>query len=100
MSVKEVFVRALRVGKEHVSALVNTLILAYTGASFPLLILLYTSCARFDLIISQEIVVTEIVRTRVGSIGLIIAVPLTTYLAARYLQKEDNVESHCGHTHH
>ena len=100
LSVKEVFVRSLRVGKEHVSALVNTLILAYTGASFPLLILLYTSGVRFDLIISQEIVVTEIVRTLVGSIGLIIAVPLTTYLAARYLKKEDSVESHCGHTHH
>jgi uncharacterized membrane protein len=96
----EVFTRALRVGKEHVSALVNTLVLAYTGASFPLLILLYQSGIRLDMLLSQEIVATEIVRTIIGSIGLIVAVPLTTYLAARFLKTEDKVESHCAHTHH
>jgi len=96
---KDIFVRALRVGKEHVSALVNTLVLAYTGASFPILLLLYQSGIRIDMLVSQEIVATEIVRTLVGSIGLIIAVPLTTYLAAKYLKKDDNVEYHCGHIH-
>jgi uncharacterized membrane protein len=100
LPVREVFGRALRVGKEHVSALVNTLVLAYTGASFPLLILLYSSGVRLDMLVSQEIVAAEIVRTLVGSIGLIIAVPLTTYLAARYLTNEDHVHStHHGHPH-
>lgn len=98
LSNREVFVRALRVGKEHVSALVNTLVLAYTGASFPLLILLYKSGVRFDMLISQEVVASEIVRTLIGSIGLIIAVPLTTWLAARYLSKDDH--THDGHAHH
>jgi uncharacterized membrane protein len=97
LSIHEVFVRALRVGKEHVSALVNTLVLAYTGASFPLLILLYNSGVRFDMLVSQEIVSAEIVRTIVGSIGLIVAVPLTTWLAARYLSKDHHV--HDGHGH-
>lgn len=96
----DVFTRALRVGKEHVSALVNTLVLAYTGASFPLLILLYQSGIRLDMLLSQEVVAAEIVRIIVGSIGLIIAVPLTTYLAARFLKKEDTIQSHCAHTHH
>lgn len=100
LSVHEIFGRALRVGKEHVSALVNTLVLAYTGASFPLLILLYQSGIRFDMLISQEIVSAEIVRTLVGSIGLIIAVPLTTLLAAKYLSSTDTIESHCNHHHH
>ncbi len=100
LPVREIFTRALRVGKEHVSALVNTLVLAYTGASFPLLILLYNSDVRFDLLVSQEVVSAEIVRTLVGSIGLIIAVPLTTYLAAKYLSKNDHVHgAHCGHSH-
>jgi uncharacterized membrane protein len=100
LPVREIFVRALRVGKEHVSALVNTLVLAYTGASFPLLILLYSSGVRFDMLISQEIVSAEIVRTLVGSIGLIIAVPLTTYLAAKYLSNDDHVpDAHHGHSH-
>lgn len=101
LSIIELFTRGLRVGKEHVSALVNTLVLAYVGASFPLLILLYKSGTRLDMLLSQEIVTTEIVRIIVGSIGLIIAVPLTTYLAARFLKKEDTIESHCAHhTHH
>ena len=99
LSSKQIFVRALRVGKEHVSALVNTLVLAYTGVSFPLLILLYQSGIRFDMLISQEIVSAEIVRTLIGSIGLIIAVPLTTYLAAKYLKANDTHISHCTHTH-
>ncbi len=99
LSIREVFVRALRVGKEHVSALVNTLVLAYTGASFPLLILLYNSGVRFDMLISQEVVSAEIVRTIVGSIGLIVAVPLTTWLAARYLSKDDLVHDGHGHSH-
>lgn len=100
LSPQEVFIRALRVGKEHISALVNTLVLAYTGASFPLLILLYQSDVRLEVLLSQEIVSGEIVRTLVGSIGLIIAVPLTTYLAVRYLKSTDCVETNCGHTHH
>lgn len=99
LSVREIFVRALRVGKEHVSALVNTLVLAYTGASFPLLILLYKSGVRFDMLVSQEIVSAEIVRTLIGSIGLILAVPLTTWLAARYLSKDDRVHDSHGHHH-
>lgn len=99
LSIKEIFTRALRVGKEHVSALVNTLVLAYVGASFPLLILLYQSGVRLDLLVSQEIVAAEIIRTLVGSIGLIIAVPLTTYFAAKFLPKDSHVESHCSHHH-
>jgi uncharacterized membrane protein len=100
LSISQLFVRGLRVGKEHVSALVNTLVLAYVGASFPLLILLYKSGIRIDMLLSQEVVAAEIVRILVGSIGLIIAVPTTTFLAARYLKKEDTVESHCAHIHH
>lgn len=100
LSIKQIFTRSLRVGKEHVSALVNTLILAYTGASFPLLILLYKSNVRFDMLISQEIVSAEIIRTLVGSIGLILAVPFTTYLAAKFLTNTDHADSSCAHTHH
>src|SRR5690606_24786239 len=96
----EIFRRALRVGKEHINALVNTLVLAYTGASFSLLILLYNSGTRLDLLLSQEIVSAEIVRVLVGSIGLIIAVALTTYLATRYITGEDAGEGHShGHAH-
>jgi len=66
----EVYRRALRVGREHVGALVNTLVLAYTGASLPLLLHFYTASSSLSMSFNTELFATEIVRTIVGSIGL------------------------------
>jgi len=85
LSRKDVYARALRIGKEHVGALVNTLALAYTGAALPLLLLFYGSEASVFLIINREIFASEIIRTMVGSIGIILAVPITTGLAVLFL---------------
>ncbi len=100
LSKKEIYTKALRVGKEHVGALVNTLALAYTGASLPLILLFSTSDSSMSSIINQEIFVTEIVRTVVGSIGLILTVPITTMLAVWLLKgyKGGHVHSH-SHSH-
>jgi len=95
---KEVYKKAMRVGREHVSALVNTLVLAYTGASLPLLLLFTSSQYPFGLIVSQELFSTEIVRTIVGSIGLVLTVPITTLLAV-YLLKGHKGKSALGHSH-
>jgi uncharacterized membrane protein len=73
---------ALAVGRDHVAASVNTLFLAYAGASLPLLILFAGSPESLGNVVATETVAVEIVRTLVGSIGLIAAVPLTTSLAA------------------
>lgn len=97
MSPKEVFSRALRVGREHVGALVNTLVLAYTGAALPLLLLFNLSSSDFSQILNMEIFATEIVRTFVGSIGLIMTVPIVTLLAVYFLK--DYVPKHEGHAH-
>lgn len=88
LSPKEIYTKAMRVGREHVSALVNTLVLAYTGASLPLLLLISISDYPLRLIISQELFATEIVRTIVGSIGLVFTVPITTILAVYFLKKK------------
>jgi uncharacterized membrane protein len=79
---RQLFGRALRVGQDHVSATVNTLVLAYVGASLP--VLLIFSSGEIGLIdaINTELVAKEVVGTLVGSIGLIAAVPVTTALAA------------------
>lgn len=82
MSVKRVYDHALRVGKEHVGALVNTLVLAYVGVALPTLLYFSQSTAPLGQIINQELFVTEIIRTVVGSAGLILTVPLTTIMAA------------------
>lgn len=84
---KELYRRANSVGQEHITSLVNTLVLAYTGASFPLLLLFTIYDTPFWVTANSEIIVEEIVRTLVGSISLIFAVPITTTLAAYFFGK-------------
>ena len=72
----------LRIGRDHVASTVNTLALAYAGASMPVLLLLVLSRQSIGTVLSGEVIATEIVRTLVGSIGLVAAVPITTWLAA------------------
>jgi uncharacterized membrane protein len=79
---RDLFARAMRVGRDHVAATINTLFLAYAGASLPLLIIFSSSPDPLNVIVSSEVVAIEIVRTLVGSIGLMASVPLTTLLAA------------------
>ncbi|MBA3373190.1 MAG: YibE/F family protein [Actinomycetota bacterium] len=76
------FRRAMGVGRDHIASVVNTLVLAYAGASIPLLILFSTSGVAVSEIVNGEFVAQEVVKTLIGSIGLVAAVPLTTALAA------------------
>jgi uncharacterized membrane protein len=73
----------LRIGRDHVASTVNTLALAYAGASMPVLLLFVLSEQSLGTVLNGEVVATEVVRTLVGSIGLVAAVPLTTWLATR-----------------
>ncbi|HRN86660.1 MAG TPA: YibE/F family protein [Candidatus Dojkabacteria bacterium] len=98
----ELFSRSIKVGKDHISSMVNTLVLVYTGASMPLLLLFMNNPRPFEELLSYELVATEIVRMLVGSIGLIIAVPITTALACYVVTKykikfEDETELHHQH---
>ena len=72
----------LRIGKEHIASTVNTLLLAYAGSSIPLLLLFAVSDQSLADVANSELIAIEIVRTLCGSIGLVAALPLTTYLAA------------------
>lgn len=85
---QELFTRSIQVGKDHIASMINTLILVYTGASIPLLLLFINNPRPLEEIISYELVATEIVRTLVGSIGLILAVPITTYLACFFVKRK------------
>ncbi len=87
-SVRELFLRGSSVGREHIISLVNTLILAYTGTSLPLLLLFEVYERPTWLVLNSEIVIEEVVRMLVGSIALVLAVPLTTGLAAWYYGRE------------
>ena len=76
------YTAAVRIGQDHVASTVNTLVLAYVGASLPLTLLFLQGGASWGRIAAQEVVAVEIVRTLVGSIGLVLSVPFTTALAA------------------
>ncbi len=84
----------LRVGREHIASTVNTLLLAYAGAAMPLLLLFALSRQPLGIVANSEVVATEIVRTLVGSIGLVSAVPITTWLAAAVARRRPVPEAH------
>jgi uncharacterized membrane protein len=73
---------ALVVGRDHIAATVNTLFLAYAGASLPALVLFTTGGSSLGEVATAEQAAVEVVRTLCGSVGLVAAVPLTTLLAA------------------
>jgi len=79
---KELYKRGLSVGRDHIVSILNTLVLAYAGASFPALILLVSSPWPLWMTLNNEFMAEEIVRTLVGTMTLIIAVPISTMLAA------------------
>lgn len=82
MKIGELYQRAMNVGQDHIASMVNTLILVYTGAALPLLLIFINNPHPFSEIINYEIIADEVVRTLVGSIGLILAVPITTFIAS------------------
>lgn len=85
LGIRELYMRGLSVGKEHISSLINTLALAYAGTSLPLFLLFFINKGEpLWVLVNSENISEEIVRTLVGSIALILAVPITTFLAAYF----------------
>lgn len=77
----EIFRPAMNIGRDHVSSTVNTLFLAYAGASLPLLLLFTRAGQSSGSIVGKEVVAVEVVRSLVGSVGLVASVPIATALA-------------------
>lgn len=75
------FRRSMEVGRDHISAVVNTLVLAYTGAALPLILLFTVQRLPAAYVVSSEVIAEEIVRTLISSSGLVLAVPLVTWIA-------------------
>ncbi|GAC1590079.1 MAG: hypothetical protein NVS3B21_07310 [Acidimicrobiales bacterium] len=79
---RRLYTSGMRVGRDHIASTVYTLVLAYAGAALPLLLLFDLGGRRVSDVVTSEIISEEVVRTLVGSIGLVACVPLTTALAA------------------
>lgn len=105
MKARELYRSAYRIGTDHIAAAINTLILAYVGTALPLLLLFsgVPSGESWWTFLNREPIATEIVRTLVGSIGLLAAVPLTTWIASWMAVRCNPVISsrheHIGHRH-
>ncbi|SCK14372.1 YibE/F family protein [Streptomyces sp. WMMB 322] len=79
---RKLYGAAMRIGRDHIASVVNTLVLAYAGAALPLMLLFSIARSGVTAVATSEVVAEEIVRTLVGSIGLVASVPVTTLLAA------------------
>jgi uncharacterized membrane protein len=96
---KELFTHATSVGRDHIAATVNTLVLAYAGAALPILLIFNAAGTSFHSAVNSEAVAEQVVATLVGSIGLIAAVPVTTALAALLAVKMDPRDLALEHLH-
>ncbi len=84
LSVKDLIVRGFSLGREHIASLVNTLVLAYAGVSFPLFIFFVLNPQNQPawVIFNSEFIAEEVVRTLSGSFGLVLGVPISTILSS------------------
>ncbi|MCR2043305.1 YibE/F family protein [Anaerosalibacter massiliensis] len=89
---KELFSAGMNVGKDVMGTMTNTLILAYTGSSIPLLLLFMAHETSIIKILNLDIIATEVIRSIAGSIGLVLTIPLTAFISSllisRYKDKE------------
>lgn len=104
VSFQQLYRSGISVGREHIASLVNTLVLAYVGASFPLFLLFSVNkdIQPLWVTVNSELIIEEVVRTLVGSTALVFAVPISTFLATYFLIKApiDKNESTSHHHRH
>ena len=81
------FKHGMAIGRDHIAAMVNTLVLAYVGVALPMLLLFSVPAEPLAVTLNREIIAEEIVRTLVGSLGLLAGVPLTSLIAAFTVQR-------------
>ncbi len=87
LSKKELFASGMNVGRDIMGTMTNTLILAYTGSSIPLLLLFMYHEPSIIKIINLDIIATEIIRSLTGSIGLIVTIPITAGISSLLIKK-------------
>lgn len=89
LSRKELFRSGMNVGKDVMGTMTNTLILAYTGSSIPLLLVFMAYETSLIEIINLDIIATEVIRSLSGSIGLVMTIPITAFISSILTQKQN-----------
>jgi uncharacterized membrane protein len=95
----ELYRSAARVGRAHVASAVNTIVLAYAGASLPLFLVIAAGNQPVSELLTSEFLAQEVLRSAVGTIGLVASVPITTALAVLVADRSAAARSHSGHAH-
>ncbi len=96
MNASDLFQKGMAVGQDHISSMVNTLVLVYSGSALPLLLLFFDSQKTFLDILEFELIAEEIVRMLVGSMGLVMAAPLATIMAAIVFTQDNSLSVNNG----
>jgi uncharacterized membrane protein len=102
LGARRLFSGAFTVGRDHLSATIHTLVLAYAGGALPLLLVLRSSGVGLDDGLNTQDVAEPIVATVIGCLGLVLAVPLTTLLASLLIVRvpaELVPDDHHAHAH-
>ncbi|GGG79817.1 YibE/F family protein [Corynebacterium pelargi] len=84
------FFGAMKVGQDHIASMMYTLVLTYTGASLPLLLLLSLSERSLSQTLTSDVMATELLRSAIGILALTLAVPITTLIAAWTTPREEH----------
>jgi uncharacterized membrane protein len=88
LSRRRLFRSGMNVGKDVMGTMVNTLILAYTGTSIPMLLLFMAYETELSKVFNLDVIATEVVRSLSGSIGLILTIPITALFASHYSKEQ------------
>lgn len=84
---KELFVSGMNIGKDAMGTMANTLILAFTGSSLNLMLLIYSYGIPYAQLINTDLIAIEILQGIAGSLGIILAVPISAYAASKIVVK-------------
>lgn len=85
LSRSELYKKAMAIGRQHIAAVINTLVLAYAGVALPLILLMFVASSQpWWVVLNSEPIAEEIIRTIIGTASLILAVPIATLLAVRF----------------
>lgn len=84
---KELFKSGMNVGKDMMGTMANTLILAFTGASLTMLIIIYSYNVSYNQLINMDMVSLEIIQGLTGSMAIIFTVPLVSFISAEIITK-------------
>ncbi len=84
---KELFISGMNIGKDAMGTMANTLILAFTGSSLNLMLLIYSFGIPYNQLMNTDLIAIEILQGISGSLGIILAVPVTAYIASKIVSR-------------